>query len=267
MNVCHLKSVWDFGSERWLLSEECIQDFDSEQKCLHLKSVWDFGSEKWSLSEECIQNFDSGQKCPRLKSASDFDSGQKCLRLKSASDFDSEQKWPSPEECFRDLGLKSVWNFDKKNHLHLKSVPDFGSDQRSSSEDHPRLSPTLWISEHSSEDSFFQIITIDLVEDNHLEYIGRHGISLSGSYRQGYFTAYNTQSHIKVVCNGYILVHILNWNTRGPRRTIPSFEGSSSCMMRGQRPICMLVKCTRVSVVTFWRGFWLRGVQPLSDRW
>jgi hypothetical protein len=43
--------------------------------------------------EECIQ---------------DFDSEQKCLHLKSASDFDSEQKWPSPEECFRDLGLKSV---------------------------------------------------------------------------------------------------------------------------------------------------------------
>ena len=42
----------------------------------------------------------------------------------------------------------------------------------------------------------------------HVEYIGRHGISLSGSYRQGYSTAYNTQSHIKVVYNGYILTHI-----------------------------------------------------------
>jgi hypothetical protein len=45
---------------------------------------------------------------------------------------------------------------------------------------------------------------------NPLEYIGQRGISLSGSYQQGYSTAYNTQSHIKVVCNGYILTHILN---------------------------------------------------------
>src|SRR5271167_2554223 len=45
---------------------------------------------------------------------------------------------------------------------------------------------------------------------NYLEYIGQRGISLSGSYQQGYSTAYNTQSHIKVVCNGYILTHILN---------------------------------------------------------
>src|SRR5271169_3294478 len=43
-----------------------------------------------------------------------------------------------------------------------------------------------------------------------LEYIGRRGLSLSGSYQQGYSTTYNTQSHIKVVCNGYILTHILN---------------------------------------------------------
>src|SRR5579859_5794432 len=42
------------------------------------------------------------------------------------------------------------------------------------------------------------------------EYIGRRGISLSGSCRQGHSAAYNTQSHIKVVCNGYILTHILN---------------------------------------------------------
>ena len=42
------------------------------------------------------------------------------------------------------------------------------------------------------------------------EYIGRRGISLSGSYQQGYSTTYNTRSHIKVVCNGYILTHILN---------------------------------------------------------
>ena len=43
-----------------------------------------------------------------------------------------------------------------------------------------------------------------------LEHIGRHGLSLSGSYLQGYSTAYNTRSHIKVVCNGYILTHISN---------------------------------------------------------
>ena len=32
------------------------------------------------------------------------------------------------------------------------------------------------------------------------EYIGQHEFSLSGSYQLGYSTAYNTQSHIKVVC-------------------------------------------------------------------
>jgi len=42
------------------------------------------------------------------------------------------------------------------------------------------------------------------------KYIGQRGISLSGSYQQGYSTAYNTRSHIKVVCNGYILTHVLN---------------------------------------------------------
>jgi hypothetical protein len=46
-------------------------------------------------------------------------------------------------------------------------------------------------------------------------YIGQRGISLSGSYQQGYSTAYNTQLHIKVVCNGYILTHILNCNSQG----------------------------------------------------
>ena len=54
----------------------------------------------------------------------------------------------------------------------------------------------------------------------HREYIGRRGISLSGSYQQGYSTAYNTRSHIKVVCNGYILTHILNWNPRGKLNTL-----------------------------------------------
>jgi hypothetical protein len=43
-------------------------------------------------------------------------------------------------------------------------------------------------------------------------YIGQRGISLSGSYQQGYSTTYNTQLHIKVVCNGYILTHISNCN-------------------------------------------------------
>ena len=112
-----------------------------------------------------------------------------------------------------------------------------------------------------------QTIAVDTFDYNHLEYIGRRGIGLSGSYQQGYSTAYNTRSHIKVVCNGYILVHILNWNTRGHRRAIPPREGSPPCMIRGHGPICMLVKRTRVSVTTFWHGFWLRGVQPLSDRW
>ena len=60
---------------------------------------------------------------------------------------------------------------------------------------------------HSQE---LQTILIDDIDDDHLEYIGRRGIGLSGSYQQGYSTAYNTRSHIKVVCNGYILTHILN---------------------------------------------------------
>src|SRR5271155_3478225 len=43
-----------------------------------------------------------------------------------------------------------------------------------------------------------------------LKYIGRRRFGLSGSYQQGYSTAYNAWSHIKVVCNGYILTHISN---------------------------------------------------------
>ena len=46
-------------------------------------------------------------------------------------------------------------------------------------------------------------------------YIGQLGIGLSGSYRQGYSTAYNAQSRIKVVCNGYILTRIQSCNSRG----------------------------------------------------
>src|SRR6266516_6769272 len=51
---------------------------------------------------------------------------------------------------------------------------------------------------------------IRLCRTSTLEYIGRRGLSLSGSYQQGYSTAYNTRSHITVVCNGYILTHISN---------------------------------------------------------
>src|SRR5271170_3594560 len=58
---------------------------------------------------------------------------------------------------------------------------------------------------------FFQISqSISKLIQHYLKYIGRRGISLSGSYQQGYSTTYNTRSHIKVVCNGYILTHILN---------------------------------------------------------
>jgi hypothetical protein len=46
--------------------------------------------------------------------------------------------------------------------------------------------------------------------------IGQRGFGLSGSYQQGYSTAYNAQSHIKVVCNRYIPIHISNWNSWGP---------------------------------------------------
>jgi len=38
-------------------------------------------------------------------------------------------------------------------------------------------------------------------------------------------------------------------------------------MIRGTKPICMRVRCSRVNIATFWHGFWLRGVQPLSGRW
>jgi hypothetical protein len=55
-------------------------------------------------------------------------------------------------------------------------------------------------------------------------YIGQRGISLSGSYQQGYSTTYNTQLHIKVVCNGYILTHISNCNSRGYREALPPKE-------------------------------------------
>jgi hypothetical protein len=58
--------------------------------------------------------------------------------------------------------------------------------------------------------------------DIHLEHIGRHGLSLSRSYQQGYSAAYNTQSHIKVVCNGYILAHVSNCNSQGSQQTLPS---------------------------------------------
>src|SRR5580704_1728389 len=66
-----------------------------------------------------------------------------------------------------------------------------------------------------------------------LEYIGRRGLSLSGSYQQGYSTAYNTRSHITVVCNGYILTHISNWNPRGAGQTLPSDRRSPPCTIRG----------------------------------
>jgi hypothetical protein len=69
-------------------------------------------------------------------------------------------------------------------------------------------------------------------------YIGQLGISLSGSYQQGYSTAYNTQLHIKVVCNGYILTHVLNYNPRGLGRTFLPEKGSSPCMTRGD---CLFV--------------------------
>jgi hypothetical protein len=56
-------------------------------------------------------------------------------------------------------------------------------------------------------------------------HIGRRGIGLSGSYRQGYSTAYNARSHIKVVCNGYILAHVSNYIPRGPRRDASVLRG------------------------------------------
>jgi hypothetical protein len=65
-------------------------------------------------------------------------------------------------------------------------------------------------------------------------HIGRRGIGLSGSYRQGYSTAYNARSHIKVVCNGYILAHVSNCIPRGPRRTLPPVGGSPPCTTHGR---------------------------------
>jgi hypothetical protein len=65
-------------------------------------------------------------------------------------------------------------------------------------------------------------------------YIGQRGISLSGSYQQGYSTTYNTQLHIKVVCNGYILTHISNYNSRGNRGALPPQGHAKSCMTRGR---------------------------------
>ena len=88
-----------------------------------------------------------------------------------------------------------------------------------------------------------------------LGYIGRHGIGLSGSYQQGYSTTYNAQSHIKVVCNGYILAHISNYIAWGHPQILPSMGRSPPCMTRGQRPICVLVTHARVNIAAFWHGF------------
>ncbi len=99
--------------------------------------------------------------------------------------------------------------------------------------------------------SFWEIIP----HATFLEYIGQRGISLSGSYQQGYSTTYNTQSRIKVVCNGYILAHILNCNSWGGPRTLLSKGETPSGMIRSQRPICMLVTCARVNITAFWHGF------------
>ena len=74
----------------------------------------------------------------------------------------------------------------------------------------------------------------------HKGYIGQHGIGLSGSYQQGYSTAYNTQLHIKVVCNGYILTHVLNCNSWGDPEALPPKGRSPSCTMRGNSLfVCM----------------------------
>jgi hypothetical protein len=54
------------------------------------------------------------------------------------------------------------------------------------------------------------------------EHIGQLGFSLSRSYQQGYSTTYNTPLHIKVVCNGYALAHISNWNAKGARQPLPA---------------------------------------------
>src|SRR5271154_970066 len=86
-------------------------------------------------------------------------------------------------------------------------------------------------------------------------YIGQRGISLSGSYQQGYSTTYNTRLHIKVVCNGYILTHISNCNPRGHQGAIPPQGDAPSYMTQGQGPICMHVRCTRVNITAFWHGF------------
>jgi hypothetical protein len=71
-------------------------------------------------------------------------------------------------------------------------------------------------------------------------YIGQRGISLSGSYQQGYSTTYNTQLHIKVVCNGYILTHISNCNSRGNQGALPPQGDTPSCMTQGRSLfVCM----------------------------
>src|SRR5262249_12568341 len=91
----------------------------------------------------------------------------------------------------------------------------------------------------------------DWIMHGGMGHIGRRGFSLSGSYRQGYSTAYNTRAHIKVVCNGYIPAHVLNCNSRGGPRTLPSWVDAPSCMTCGHRPIYVLVKCARVGIARF----------------
>ena len=88
-----------------------------------------------------------------------------------------------------------------------------------------------------------------------LDISAEHGLSLRGSYRQGYSTTYNTRSDIKVVCNGYIPAHISNCNSTGGTETFTSQHKSRPCTIRGTKPICIHVRCTRVNIATFWHGF------------
>lgn len=102
------------------------------------------------------------------------------------------------------IGAQLTWVHGMS--LHFFQVPSFSSKMDTLQIKWTQVKPLFrWICEDKSK-----LFNRPRDRLNTLEYIGQRGISLSGSYQQGYSTAYNTQSHIKVVCNGYILIHILN---------------------------------------------------------
>ena len=60
---------------------------------------------------------------------------------------------------------------------------------------------------------------------------------------------------------------ILNWNPSRTSQILPSERQPRPLMIHGTMAYLYSRQYAWGSIVTFWRGFWLRGVQPLSNRW